>query len=176
MKKTCENCTRSKHRTPEEKKVLVRRLRIISGQISTASHERINALKKELESLSSQINHLESWKDKTSEELGIKRREIEKIEMQVAELRMRENSSKTKLMKAKSKLDVLNDYKDSKSNLFKGTKTVLDNGTLFKNKMFGTVADLISIPEKYILAMDSILQNAVQHIVVEDSETAVKIP
>ena len=56
--------------------------------------------------------------------------------MQVAELRMRENSSKTKLMKAKSKLDVLNDYKDSKSNLFKGTKTVLDNGTLFKNKMF----------------------------------------
>ena len=37
---------------------------------------------------------------------------------------------------AKSKLDVLNDYKDSKSNLFKGTKTVLDNGTLFKNKMF----------------------------------------
>ena len=33
---------------------------IISGQISTASHERINALKKELESLSSQINHLES--------------------------------------------------------------------------------------------------------------------
>lgn len=153
----------------------MRREMIISGQISTASHERINALKKELESLSSQINHLESWKDKTSEELGIKRREIEKIEMQVAELRMRENSSKTKLMKAKSKLDVLNDYKDSKSNLFKGTKTVLDNGTLFKNKMFGTVADLISIPEKYILAMDSILQNAVQHIVVEDSETAVKI-
>ncbi len=153
----------------------MRREMIISGQISAASHERVNALKMELESLSSQIHHLEKWKDETSNDLALKRREIEKIEMQVAELRMRENSSKTKLMKAKSKLDVLNDYKDSKSNLFKGTKTVLDNGSLFKNKMFGTVADLISIPEKYILAMDSILQNAVQHIVVEDSDTAVKI-
>lgn len=42
MKKTCENCTRLKHRTPEEKKVLVRRLRIISGQISGIEQMIIN--------------------------------------------------------------------------------------------------------------------------------------
>ena len=42
MKKTCENCTRSKRRTPEEKKVLVRRLRIISGQISGIEQMIIN--------------------------------------------------------------------------------------------------------------------------------------
>lgn len=42
MKKTCENCARSKHRTPEEKKVLVRRLRIISGQISGIEQMIIN--------------------------------------------------------------------------------------------------------------------------------------
>lgn len=41
-KKTCENCTRPKHRTPEEKKVLVRRLRIISGQISGIEQMIIN--------------------------------------------------------------------------------------------------------------------------------------
>lgn len=34
MKKKCENCTKSKHRTEEEKKDLTRRLKIISGQIS----------------------------------------------------------------------------------------------------------------------------------------------
>lgn len=33
MKKECENCTRSKHRTEEEKKNLERRLKIIEGQI-----------------------------------------------------------------------------------------------------------------------------------------------
>lgn len=34
MKKKCENCTRSKHRTEDEKKDLKRRLKIISGQIN----------------------------------------------------------------------------------------------------------------------------------------------
>lgn len=153
----------------------MKREMIISGQISAASKERVDALKKELESLASQINYLENWKEETANNLANRRKEIEKIEMQIAELRMRENSSKAKLMKAKSKLDVLNDYKESKSNLFKGTKTVLDNAALFKNKMHGTVANLIKIPEQYVAAMDAILQNAVQHIVVDDSTVAVKI-
>lgn len=34
MKKKCENCTKSKHRTVEEKKNLARRLKIIAGQIN----------------------------------------------------------------------------------------------------------------------------------------------
>lgn len=34
MKKGCENCTRSKHRTEEEKKDLERRLKIIAGQVN----------------------------------------------------------------------------------------------------------------------------------------------
>lgn len=34
MKNICENCTRSKHRTEEEKKDLKRRLKIIAGQIN----------------------------------------------------------------------------------------------------------------------------------------------
>ncbi|MDD3340849.1 MAG: metal-sensing transcriptional repressor [Bacilli bacterium] len=34
MKKNCEGCTRSKHRTEEEQKDLKRRLKIIAGQIN----------------------------------------------------------------------------------------------------------------------------------------------
>lgn len=34
VKKVCENCTRSKHRTEEEKKDLTRRLKIIAGQVN----------------------------------------------------------------------------------------------------------------------------------------------
>lgn len=37
MSKNCENCTRSKHRTEEEKKDLKRRLKIICGQINGIS-------------------------------------------------------------------------------------------------------------------------------------------
>lgn len=153
----------------------LKREMIISGQITSASQDRIDALKKELEILSSQIRYEEEWTTKTYEDLNIKRKEIEKIEMQIAELRMKENSSKTKLMKAKSKLSVLIDHKENRSNLFKGTKTVLENSNLFKGMMYGTVSDLIEIPEKYVSAMEAILQNAVQHIVVEDSKIAVSI-
>ena len=153
----------------------MKREMIISGQIAAASQEKIEALKKELEVLASQIHHYETWNAETQTNLTATRKEIETIEMQIAEKHMRENSSRTKLLKAKSKLDVLIDHKESKSNLFKGTKTVLDNASLFKDKMYGTVADLLEIPENYVSAMDAILQNAVQHIVVENSEVAVKI-
>lgn len=153
----------------------IKREMIISGQIAAASQERIEAMKTELEVLASQMKHYEGWISQTQLELATTRKDIEAIEMQIAEKHMRENSSKTKLLKAKSKLDVLIDHKESKSNLFKGTKTVLDNASLFKGKMFGTVADLINIPEQYISAMDAILQNAVQHIVVENSAVAVRI-
>lgn len=34
MKKKCENCIRTKHRTEEEKKDLNRRLKIIAGQVN----------------------------------------------------------------------------------------------------------------------------------------------
>ena len=37
MKANCQECTRTKHRTEEEKKKLIRRLNIISGQIGDLS-------------------------------------------------------------------------------------------------------------------------------------------
>lgn len=43
MKKECQNCTRSKHRTEAEKKALIRRLRIISGQINGIEQMIVNA-------------------------------------------------------------------------------------------------------------------------------------
>lgn len=37
MEKKCKNCTRTKHRTEEEKKKLNRRLKIIAGQVNGIS-------------------------------------------------------------------------------------------------------------------------------------------
>jgi chromosome segregation protein len=81
---------------------------------------------------------------------------------------------KTNLLKVKTKIDVLVDHKENKTNLFKGTKTILDNKSLFRG-MEGTVSDIINVPEQYASAIESILQNALQHIVVDASETAIKM-
>lgn len=42
MKKECANGTRSKHSTPEEKKALTSRLRIIAGQINDIEQMNVN--------------------------------------------------------------------------------------------------------------------------------------
>ena len=74
MQENCTNCIRKKHRTPEEKKDLDRRLKIIAGQINGISKMiesdrycddvliQIASVNKSLKSLGNEIlkNHLET--------------------------------------------------------------------------------------------------------------------
>lgn len=74
MKVNCQECTRTKHRTEEEKKKLIRRLNIISGQIGGLKQMietdrycdevliQISSVNKALKSLGNEIlkNHLET--------------------------------------------------------------------------------------------------------------------
>ncbi|MGL4343249.1 MAG: AAA family ATPase [Metamycoplasmataceae bacterium] len=147
---------------------------IIKGAQIVGKGEKIKIMKEQLEILSSKIKYSNDWDSKTKDDIKNRREELNEIEMSIAQNRLKVNSIKAKYLKAKTKIDVLNDHKENKTNLFKGTKTVLENQSLFKG-MFGTVSDLIEIPEKYILAIEAVLQNALQHIVVDESNTAIKI-
>ena len=147
---------------------------IISGQIQVADAEKITAMKSQLEIYSSEIKHFETWGESSIENVRGKKEEVNNIELNIATLRLKSNTMKTNLLKVKTKIDVLVDHKENKTNLFKGTKTIIDNKSLFKG-MQGTVSDLINVPEQYSSAIESILQNALQHIVVDTSETAVKM-
>jgi hypothetical protein len=74
MKVNCQECARTKHRTEEEKKKLIRRLNIISGQIGGLKQMietdrycdevliQISSVNKALKSLGNEIlkNHLET--------------------------------------------------------------------------------------------------------------------
>ncbi len=74
MKANCQECTRTKHRTEEEKKKLIRRLNIISGQIGGLKQMietdrycdevliQISSVNKALKSLGNEIlkSHLET--------------------------------------------------------------------------------------------------------------------
>ena len=74
MKVNCQKCTRTKHRTEEEKKKLIRRLNIISGQIGGLKQMietdrycdevliQISSVNKALKSLGNEIlkSHLET--------------------------------------------------------------------------------------------------------------------
>lgn len=147
---------------------------IISGQIQVADAEKIAAMKSQLEVYSSEIKHFEQWGESSKQNVHNKKEEVNTIELNIATLRLKSNTMKTNLLKVKTKIDVLIDHKENKTNLFKGTKTIIDNKSLFRG-MEGTVSDIIAIPEQYSSAIESILQNALQHIVVDESETAIKM-
>ncbi|MGL5308474.1 MAG: AAA family ATPase, partial [Metamycoplasmataceae bacterium] len=121
---------------------------IISGQIQVAGAEKIAAMKTQLEVYSSEIQHFESWGESSSQNVRNKKEEVNAIEINIATLRLKSNTMKTNLVKVKTKIDVLMDHKENRTNLFKGTKTILDNKTLFKG-MEGTVSDIVNIPEQY---------------------------
>ncbi|MDK2819622.1 MAG: AAA family ATPase [Mycoplasmataceae bacterium] len=147
---------------------------IISGQIQVADSQKIDAMKSQLEVYSSEIQHFEKWGESSVQNVRNKKEEVNNIELNIATLRLKSNTMKTNLLKVKTKVDVLIDHKENKTNLFKGTKTIIDNKSLFKG-MQGTVSDIIVVPEQYSSAIESILQNALQHIVVDTSETAIKM-
>ena len=147
---------------------------IISGQIQVADSQKIEAMKSQLEVYSSEIQHFEKWGESSIQNVRNKKEEVNNIELNIATLRLKSNTMKTNLLKVKTKVDVLIDHKENKTNLFKGTKTIIDNKSLFKG-MQGTVSDIIVVPEQYSSAIESILQNALQHIVVDNSDTAIKM-
>lgn len=147
---------------------------IISGEIQVANSEKIAAMKSQLTVYSSELKHYETWGESSINNVRNKKDEVSEIEINIATLRLKSNTMKTNLLKIKTKVDVLVDHKENKTNLFKGTKTIIDNQSLFKG-MQGTVSDIISVPEQYSSAIESILQNALQHIVVDESETAIKM-
>jgi chromosome segregation protein len=88
-------------------------------------------------------------------------------------LRLKQNSLQSQLYKSKSKIDILSDYKKNKTNLHQGVKIILQNKDSLSG-INGIVADLFKVDESNQKAIEAVLSNAMQHIVVEHSSDAVR--
>ena len=69
-------------------------------------------------------------------------------------------------------LDFQQRVQDSYEGFGRDVQTVLQAAEGWRNGIAGTVADLISIPERYLLAIDVALGGSVRNIVTEDTDTA----
>ena len=69
-------------------------------------------------------------------------------------------------------LDFQQRVQDSYEGFGRDVQTVLQAAEGWRNRIAGTVADLISIPERYLLAIDVALGGSVRNIVTEDTDTA----
>ncbi len=150
-----------------------RRQLLIDGGIAASDEVKTIAMKEQLEELSIKLFEYKEFINKSEEDVRTKKQATSSVEMELSQLGSKQQELKTKLYKVKTKIDILNDHKKNKNNLFKGTKTIVQNQSAFSG-FKGIVADLIDVESNLSKAIETILQNALQHIVVDNSNTAIE--
>ncbi len=150
-----------------------RRQMIIDGQVTSSEAAKTEAMKEQLEELSTKLAQYKVWIARAEEDVKSKKADASEKELRIAKLQSKKELDATKLFKIKTKIGILEDHKNNKTNLFQGTKTIVQNKGTFPG-VKGIVADSIDVPEEYTTAVETILQNALQHIVVDTSKTAVE--
>ncbi len=150
-----------------------RRQMIIDGQVKSTDDIKNQAMKEQLDELSKKLLQYNNWIEKAEADIQERKQNSSETELKASELKSRKNNISSKLFKLKTKIDILVDHRDHKTNLFQGTKTILQNQSAL-NGVVGIVADNISVNDEYSTAIETILQNALQHVIVDNPESAIK--
>lgn len=126
--------------------------------------EQKNEENSHLESFQEDIEHLLTEYQKTSQEFSQKKENFNQLQSQSQNL-------ESQMSRAKAKVKSLSELKDSYSGYYSGVKAVMRQ----KNNLpgiIGTVADVLTIPETYIQAIDTALGSSSQFIIVDHEQTA----
>ena len=150
-----------------------RRQMIIDGQLKGSSTARLEAMKEELNELTVKLAKYEEWESKTLKDVEESKTKLSELQPKYSKLSSELSFAKNEQLKAKTNLSFLQNQRENKTNLYKGTKTIIDNQNIFSGFQ-GIVSDLLKINEKYSVAIETVLSSSLQHIVVETPETAIK--
>ncbi|KAF5299523.1 hypothetical protein FQR65_LT19508 [Abscondita terminalis] len=151
LKVSLENESTKKATSETEKRLqqLKNYLNENSIQIFNEENNLINA-NKNFENLTKELSELSSQRKKINMELDDIRKNIVKFETIIENLISKKNSN---------------------DNLFEGVKNIMDNKNTLPG-VLGIVQDLITVDEKYLEAMGSILQQgSLQNIVMKDNQS-----
>ena len=156
-----------------ESRASERRNMIINGEIKASTQIQANALKEELDELLKKIGRYKIWEEKSLLDINDRKKNVANTSNAIAKINFALDDKRTKLMKTKSHLAILRDYAEKKSHLQRGVKIVVENKNLFQG-FKGLVADLLKPKSGYETAIETVLKPALQNIVVDTSETAIK--
>ncbi|MCP4336752.1 MAG: AAA family ATPase [Mycoplasma sp.] len=150
-----------------------RRKLLIEGQIASTNETKKQAMQEQLEELDNNIFEYKKFIENSETKIKERKKTNSSIDIELEKWNSEKIYIKNKIYKIETKIDMLKDNQQNKSNLFKGSRTIIQNKTAFSG-FKGIVSDLINVDIKYNLAIETVLQNALQHIVVSNSQTAVK--
>ncbi|MBZ4203624.1 AAA family ATPase [Mycoplasma tauri] len=147
---------------------------IADGNLVANKEEQIASFKSLLEKSAQRINYYEAESKALNIRISENRKVLESYENELNNLGILLNKKDSEIFKVQTHISLLKQQKENSSMLFKGTKTILENKAFFGKSLKGTVADLIKVEPQYTSAIEVVLNNALQHLVVDKSETAVK--
>ena len=156
-----------------DSQVSQRRKLIIEGSIQASDSVKLEAMKEEIDGLRSKISQYNVWEEKSTIDIEQKRASVSSVQNKISSNATEMESAKSKLLRVKTRVLVLREHQSKKTNLFGGTRAILENKNIFPG-VKGIVADIFDVPAEYRGAIESILSNALQNVVVERSEDAVK--
>ncbi|MFV8478523.1 AAA family ATPase [Mycoplasma sp. B6400] len=146
---------------------------IASGELSVGNEETAKAYALKIIELEQNLKyHIDSAKN-LNEKVQEHQNKVRELSSKVNTLQVDLNNAKTKHTQVNTNLQILLETKNKKTNLFKGTRTIVDNASNFRGYK-GLVRDLIKVQPDYTAAIEAILASASQHIVVDMPNTAVK--
>ena len=156
---------RSAEESEEQRKVFLADLEDSEGKIAQYNAEleqargAVRAVAEERETMKNRIAGCEKLNE------GKKRR--------MNEARERLEEANAKLGEKQQRYRVLSDIEKSKEGYFRSVKEVMNASEQNRlSGIHGIVADVITVDEKYVLAIETVLQPVMQNIIVDNEETA----
>ncbi|NLZ38129.1 MAG: chromosome segregation protein SMC [Firmicutes bacterium] len=129
--------------------------------------------------LQEQYKELQGKKKKLAEQNEIKSRELAALQLeqqdllkQLERLAQKSQTEEKAMMITSNKLTVLQELEESMAGYYRGVKTIL---AARKEKqqfraIYGTVADLLEVPSRYVVAVETALGSAQQNLVAENDK------
>jgi chromosome segregation protein len=150
------------------------RIKEIENDISVMIREKDSFLS-EKENTEKLLNETEEKENKVIKEKQETENRYKTLTERLRMLDVRLNEAKSAYQAEKSKYNMLYEMEKSYDGYNRSVKAVLnanDNGILGNVRIYGTLADIIDVEEKYETAVEMAVGGAMQNIVTEDEEDA----
>ena len=138
-----------------------------------------NGLNTELEELNKKNEELKAKQQSIEEEITqVKNLQVEQKRSFDNEsqhnktLQLEQEQQSQKLHMLESRLQILKRMQQNYEGFAKAPKAVLMSNAPWRNKIYGAVGELFSVPQRFTTAIEIALGGSVQNIVTEDEETA----
>lgn len=151
-----------------------KRKAILENSSSENSAARIQALQEEIQETAIKVDKHKELYEQLNNDINDRRHSIQKLNDTLFKQNHTIINNQNQLIKIKTKLGMLIEQKESNSHLHHGVKILLQNKKHFTG-LHDIVQNIIKTEEKYNSAIETAIQGALQNLVVDKSNDAVKM-